>query len=135
MFVEVQEGGREKRYACTCTVYKKEKESVRERQMYNAHVSLSLCLHVYSHNHCTLLKCDFSYVQVSDYEGQLDATREQLKSRVELSNEMKMLLDQRAARIRQLEATLSKKREELDVSMETVSELLNASRESEVRLI
>ena len=45
---------------------------------------------------------------------------------------MKLLLDQRATRIRQLESTLSKKREELDVSMETVSELLNASRESEV---
>ena len=73
-------------------------------------------------------------LQVSDFEGQLEATKEQLKSRVELSNEMKMLLDQRATRIRQLEATLSKKREELDVSMETVSELLNASRESEVSI-
>ena len=65
-------------------------------------------------------------------EAQLDATREQLKSRLELTNEMKALLNQRAQRIRQLEQTLSKKREELDVSMETVSELLNASRDSEV---
>jgi hypothetical protein len=45
---------------------------------------------------------------------------------------MKALLDQRAQRIRQLERILSKKREELDVSMETVSELLNASRDTEV---
>lgn len=65
-------------------------------------------------------------------EGQLDSAKEQLRSRLELTNEMKVLLDQRAQRIRQLEKTLSKKREELDVSMETVSELLNASRDSEV---
>lgn len=71
-------------------------------------------------------------MQVGDLESQLEASKEQLKSRLELSNEMKALLDQRATRIRQLESTLSKKREELDVSMETVSELLNASRESEV---
>ena len=84
---------------------------------------------------CTyILLCVTLSLQVSDFEGQLEATKEQLKSRVELSNEMKMLLDQRATRIRQLEATLSKKREELDVSMETVSELLNASRESEVSI-
>ena len=70
---------------------------------------------------------------MGDLEGQLEASKEQLKSRLDLSNEMKALLDQRAARIRQLERTLAKKREELDVSMETVSELLNASRESEVR--
>lgn len=69
---------------------------------------------------------------MGDLEGQLDAAKEQLKSRLELANEMKALLDQRAQRIRQLEKTLSKKREELDVSMETVSELLNASRDSEV---
>lgn len=62
----------------------------------------------------------------------MDAAKEQLKSRLELTNEMKALLDQRAHRIRQLEKILSKKREELDVSMETVSELLNASRDSEV---
>ena len=62
-------------------------------------------------------------------EGQLDSAKEQLRSRLELT---KVLLDQRAQRIRQLEKTLSKKREELDVSMETVSELLNASRDSEV---
>ena len=72
-------------------------------------------------------------LQVGDLEGQLVAAKQQLKSRLELSNEMKSLLDQRASRIRQLERTLSKKREELNVSMETVSELLNASRESEVR--
>ena len=66
----------------------------------------------------------------------MDAAKEQLKSRLELSNEMKTLLDQRATRIRQLERTLSKKREELDISMETVSELLNASKESaEVRAV
>lgn len=66
----------------------------------------------------------------------MDAAKEQLKSRLELSNEMKALLDQRATRIRQLERTLSKKREELDISMETVSELLNASKESaEVRAV
>ena len=69
---------------------------------------------------------------MGDLEGQLDATKEQLKSRLELTNEMKALLDQRAHRIRQLEKTLSKKREELDISMETVSELLNASRDSDV---
>lgn len=69
---------------------------------------------------------------MGDLEGQLDAAKEQLKSQLELANEMKALLDQRAQRIRQLEKTLSKKREELDVSMETVSELLNASRDSEV---
>ena len=75
-------------------------------------------------------------MQVGDLEGQLDAAKEQLKSRLELSNEMKALLDQRATRIRQLERTLSKKREELDISMETVSELLNASKESaEVRAV
>ena len=72
---------------------------------------------------------------MGDLEGQLDATKEQLKSRLELTNEMKALLDQRAQRIRQLEKTLSKKREELDVSMETVSELLNASRDSEVHIM
>ena len=72
---------------------------------------------------------------MGDLEGQLDAAKEQLKSRLELANEMKALLDQRAQRIRQLEKTLSKKREELDVSMETVSELLNASRESEVSAV
>ena len=72
---------------------------------------------------------------MGDLEGQLDATKEQLKSRLELTNEMKALLDQRAQRIRQLEKTLSKKREELDVSMETVSELLNASRDSEVHVM
>ena len=73
------------------------------------------------------------YTQVGDLEGQLTAAKQQLQSRLELSNEMKSLLDQRASRIRQLERTLSKKREELNVSMETVSELLNASKESEVR--
>lgn len=70
-------------------------------------------------------------IKVGDLEGQLDAAKEQLKSRLELANEMKALLDQRAQRIRQLEKILSKKREELDVSMETVSELLNASRDTE----
>lgn len=65
----------------------------------------------------------------------MDAAKEQLKSRLELANEMKALLDQRAHRIRQLEKILSKKREELDVSMETVSELLNASRDSEVSVL
>ena len=72
---------------------------------------------------------------MGDLEGQLDAAKEQLKSRLDLANEMKALLDQRAQRIRQLEKTLSKKREELDVSMETVSELLNASRDSEVSAV
>ena len=65
----------------------------------------------------------------------MDAAKEQLKSRLELANEMKALLDQRAHRIRQLEKIMSKKREELDVSMETVSELLNASRDSEVSVL
>ncbi len=60
--------------------------------------------------------------QVSDLEEALDSARCQLESRVALGNEMKALLEQRAAQIKHLQ------RNKLSIAMET--DLLNMSRES-----
>ena len=69
---------------------------------------------------------------MSDLTAQVSGMKEQLSGRCELTNEMKALLDQRAARIRELEKTVAKQKKELSVSMETTSEIFNASRESQV---
>ncbi len=60
--------------------------------------------------------------QVSDLEGAIVSARCQLDSRVALGNEMKALLEQRAAQIKHLQ------RNKLSIAMET--DLLNMSRES-----
>ena len=71
---------------------------------------------------------------MNDLEGQVESLKAQLTSRTELTNEMKALLDQRAARIKQLERINDRQREELSVAMETSGDLLNASRDSMVTL-
>ena len=69
---------------------------------------------------------------MNDLEGQVDSLKAQLASRTELTNEMKALLDQRAARIKQLERANDRQREELSVALETSGDLLNASKDSMV---
>ena len=59
---------------------------------------------------------------------------DQVTSRSELTNEMKGLLDQRAARIRQLEKTVKKLRVDIsDSALNSSQDLLNISRDTLVR--
>ena len=61
---------------------------------------------------------------------------DQVTSRSELTNEMKGLLDQRAARIRQLEKTVKKLRVDLsDSALNSSQDLLNISRDTLVRTL